>query len=198
MRGRCSWFCLLGLLIGLVTYGCAGTHVQELDVYESPPSQPFVKFLVVGIHEDGRIRRLFENSFIAELTRQGVEGVQSYRFIYEEKAITVPNVLRAVQESGADALITYRAVDVNLQPKIARPVQRESLEFDVLSQNPERRLLPRRDKVTLQTNVYQAANRHLVLSATSRVISPDSVETVGREICRETVETLTREKFIRR
>ncbi len=197
MRGRCTRFCLLGLLVGLVTFGCAGAHTQELEVFEPLPSQPFAKFLVLGIDEDGRVRRLFENAFVAELTRQGLEGVQSYRFIYEEKAITVPNVQRAVQESGADALITVRAIEVNLQTKIGRPMQRDNLEFDVLSKDPERRLLPQRGKVTLLTNIYQAANRQLVLSATSRVTNPDSVETVGREVCRETVASLAKSKLIR-
>jgi hypothetical protein len=185
-------------LVGLLAWGCAGTSTQEIEVYEPLPSQPFAKFLVLGIHEDGRIRRLFENAFVAELSGHGVEGVQSYRFIFEERAINVERVMRAVQESGADAVITVRAVDVDLQPKTARPIQRETLEYDLFSDNPERRLLPQRDKVTLQTNVYQAANRHLVLSATSRVFNPDSVETIGREICRETVASLAKSKLIRR
>jgi len=142
--------------------------------------------------KDGwRGRRLFENAFVKELAGQGVGGVQSNRFIFEERA-------RAVQKSGADGVITVRAVDVDLQPKTERRMQRETFEYDLFSDNPERRLLPRRDKVTLQTNVYQAATKHLVLSATSRVVSPDSVEAIGQEVCRETVESLAREKLIRR
>ncbi len=197
MLGRSARVFLLGLLVGLAAWGCAGTRTQEIEVYEPLPSHAFGKFLVLGIHVDGRIRRLFENAFVAELAGHGVEGVQSYRFIYEEQAITVPNVLRAVQESGADALITVRVLEADLGPKVSRPVQRENLEFDLFSENPERRLLPRRDKVTLQTNVYQSANRHLVLSATSRVFSPDSVETIGQEVCRETVASLAKARLIR-
>jgi hypothetical protein len=198
MLGRCARVRLLGLLLGLLACGCAGIRTQEVEVYEPRPAQPLAKFLVVGIHENGRVRRLFENAFVAELAGRGVEGVQSYRFIYEERAINVERVLRAVQESGADAVITVRAVDVDLQPKSARPIQRENFEFDLFSQDPERRLLPQRDKVTLRTNVYQAADRHLILSATSRVVGPDSVETIGREVCRETVEYLAQEKLLRR
>lgn len=189
---------LTGLLVCLLACGCAGTGTQEVEVYEPLPAQPFAKFLIVGIHEDGRTRRLFENAFVAELAGHGVEGVQSYRFIYEERAINVERVVRAVLESGADAVITVRAVDVDLQPKTARPIQRDRFEFDLASDNPERRLLPKRDKVTLQTNVYQAANKHLVLSAMSRVVSPDSVEAIGQEVCRETVESLSREHLLRR
>ena len=189
---------LTGLLVCLLACGCACTGTQEVEVYEPLPTQPFAKFLIVGIHENGRTRRLFENAFVAELAGHGVEGVQSYRFIYEERAINVERVVRAVLESGADAVITVRAVDVDLQPKTARPIQRDRFEFDLASDNPERRLLPKRDKVTLQTNVYQAANKHLVLSAMSRVVSPDSVEAIGQEVCRETVESLSREHLLRR
>ena len=198
MFNRCSGFRLIALLAGLIALGCAGTRTQEVEVYAPPPSQPFTKFLVVGIHEDGRIRRLFENAFVATLASHGVEGVQSYRFIFQEQALNRANVLRAVQESGADAVITVRVVDADFQPQTARPVQRENLEFDLFSENPERRLLPRRDKVTLQTNVYQSANRQLMLTATSRVVSPDSVESIGQELCQNTVETLAKEKFIPR
>ena len=198
MRSRSARVRRIGLLLGLLAGGCAGTRTQEVEVYAPPPSQPFTKFLVVGIHEDGRIRRLFENAFVATLASHGVEGVQSYRFIFQEQALNRANVLRAVQESGADAVITVRVVDADFQPQTARPVQRENLEFDLFSENPERRLLPRRDKVTLQTNVYQSANRQLMLTATSRVVSPDSVESIGQELCQNTVETLAKEKFIPR
>jgi hypothetical protein len=191
-------FHLVGLLLGLLTCGCAGTRTQEVEIYAPPPSQPFAKFLVVGVHEDGRIRRLFENAFVATLGNHGVEGVQSYRFIFEEKALNRANVLRAVQESGADAVITVRVVDAEFQPQTARPVQRENLEFDLFSENPERRLLPRSDKVTLRTNVYQSANRQLVLTTTSRMVRPDSVESIGQEVCQNTVEELAKGKFIAR
>ena len=197
MLSRFARFCLIGLL-GLLACGCAGTRTQEVEVYAPPPSEPFAKFLVVGVHEDGRIRRLFENAFVATLAGHGVEGVQSYRLIFEERALNRPNVLRAVQESGADAVITVRVVDAEFQPQTARPVQRENLEFDLFSENPERRLLPRSDKVTLRTNVYQSANRQLVLTATSRVVSPDSVESIGQELCQNTVEELAKGKFIAR
>jgi len=191
-------FRVIALLAGLLACGCAGTRTQEVEVYAPPPSQPFAKFLVVGIHEDARVRRLFENAFVQTLASHGVEGVQSYRFIFQEQALNRPNVLRAVQESGADAVITVRVVDAEFQPQTARPVQRENLEFDLFSENPERRLVPRRDKVTLRTNVYQSADRQLVLTTISRVVSPDSVESIGQDVCRETVEALAKAKFIAR
>ncbi len=197
MRARAVQCRVLALLVGLVAYGCMGTHTQTIEVYEPRPPEPFAKFLVVGAHADGRIRRLFENAFVGTLTRHGVEGVQSYRFLYEEQAITPANVLRAVEASGADAVLTVRVLEAEVRPKAMRPIPRERLEFDLFSTNPERQLLPRPDKVRLRTNVYQADNRHLVLSATSLVISPESVERVGQELCEETIKILTQENLLR-
>jgi len=187
---------LIGV-VGLAVWGCAGTSMRDVQVYSPVPTEPFGKFLVVGIHENGRTRRLFENAFVAELDKQGVEGVQSYKSIYEERAITLPNVERAVRETGADAVITVRAVEVDIQPQ-NRPMQRDTLSFDLGSSDPNRRLLPHRDQVSLQINVFKSATREIVISATSRSVRPDSVEEIGREACQATVEALAREHLLRR
>jgi hypothetical protein len=189
---------LIGLLVGLVAWGCAGTRMQEVVVYHPTPAQPFTRFLVVGVHENGRTRRLFENAFVAELGKQGVQGVQSHKSIYEERAITLPNVERAIRETGADALITVRVLDAHLQPKPDRPAMRESLAFDLLSENPDRRLLPKPDQVSLRVNVFHTATRQLVLSAFPRSVRPESVEEIAHEVCQETVEALARESLIAR
>ena len=82
---------VLALLVGLATLACSHTRVRDVEVIGPPPAQPFAKLLVLGIHEDSRIRRLFENAFVAELAAEKVDGVQSYKFIYEERAINVTN-----------------------------------------------------------------------------------------------------------
>jgi hypothetical protein len=188
---------VLGLLVALATIACSHTRVQDVEIIEPLPAQPFVKLLVLGIHENSRTRRLFENAFVAELAAQKVEGVQSYKFIYEERAINVPNVLRALQESGADSLVTVRVMNADTgTPRIAR--REGSAEFDLKPLSGDRSLVSRGTQVTLQTNVYEAGTRKLVLSATSQAVRPESVEDIGREICRVTVASLAREKLLRR
>ncbi len=197
MHGSLVRRCLVGLAIGLAVCGCAGTRMQEVEVYQTP-SQPLAKFLIVGIHDDGRVRRLFENAFVKELTEEGIEGVQSYRFIFEERAVTAANVERAVQESRADAVITVRAVQVNMGSQNPWTTSKETFAFDVYPHTPERSLLPSSDQVTLQLKVFDAANRNLLILATSRAVRPDSVQEIGQDICREMVKSLSNEKFLQR
>ncbi len=184
------WHRLIGLLMGLAIFGCAGTRTQDVVVYDPLPSQPFSKFLIVGIHENGRTRRLFENSFTQELGRHGVEAIQSHKSIYEERALTLPNVERALHETGADALITVRVYEANVQPKTRGPIPRESLTIDLTQ--------VRRDQVTLRVNVFHVASRQLVLSAFPRSVRPESVESIAREVCEETVKYLAREGLLPR
>lgn len=187
---------VLALLVGPVAFACSHTRVQDVEVIEPLPAQPFGKLLVLGIHEDSRVRRLFENAFVAELAAQNVEGVQSYKFIYEERAITVSNVLRALQESGADSLVTVRAMNADTgTPRIAR--REGSAVFDLKPLSGDRSVFSRGTQVTLQTNVYEAGSKRLVLSATSQAVGAESVEDVGHEICRVTVTSLAREKLLK-
>jgi hypothetical protein len=160
--------------------------LQSVEVVPLKPPQVFTKFFVVGVSEDGRMRRLFENAFVAELGRQGVEGVQSYKYLYEEGSISAPNIQRAAKEYGADAVITVRVVDAEGQPTS----QRETLE------SQQTTLLPRRERVSLRVNVFQATTRYLALTAISKSVGFDSVNTVAYEVCQETVKALARENLI--
>jgi hypothetical protein len=188
---------VLALLVGTIALACSHTRVQDVEVIEPLPAQPFAKLLILGIHEDGRIRRLFENAFVAELAAEKVVGVQSYKFIYEERAINVQNVLRALQESGADALVTVRAMNAGTgTPRIAR--REGSAVFDLHPLNGDQSLVSRGTQITLQTNVYEASSKRLVLSATSQAVNPESVEEIGHEICHATVVSLAREKLLKR
>jgi hypothetical protein len=194
---RVSLCLVLALLVGLATLACSHTQVQDVEVIEPLPAKPFAKFLVLGIHENGRTRRLFENAFVAELTAENVEGVQSYKFIYEEQAIRVENVLRALQESGADALVTVRVMNADIRTPQRGP-RSGSATFDLYPIGGDHSLFSQGTRVTLQTNVYEAGNRKLVLSATSEAIRPESVEEIGHQICHATVVSLAREKLLRR
>jgi len=112
--------------------------------------------------------------------------VQSYKYLYEEGSISAPNIQRAAKEYGADAIIAIRAVDAEGQPTS----QRETLE------SQQTMVLPRRERVSLRVNVFQATTRYLALTAISKSVGFDSVNTVAYEVCEETVKALARENLI--
>jgi DNA-binding transcriptional MocR family regulator len=191
------------LFLLLAVGGCSTTRTVEVEVFQPLPAQPLKKIRVVALHENGRVRRIFENTLVAELTAHGVEGIASHRFIYQESAINVRSVQRAIAESNADGVITARVLDADLKNRPARVQMGAPAAdvYDLQSAPPEQveNLMPRKpSSVVIQTNTYAAAGTTLLLTANSRAIRPESVEEVSREVSQETIRSLAREKVLPR
>lgn len=183
--------------------GCSTTRTMEVQVYEPLPAQSLKKILVVALHENGRVRRIFENTLVTELTTHGVEAIASHRFIYQERAINVRSVKRAIVESMVDGVITARVLDADLRNRPSRPAtgDPDANAYDLESAAPPQvqNLMPRKPtSVTIQTNTYAAAGTTLLLTATSRATRPESIEDLSQEISQETARSLVRVKLLPR
>jgi hypothetical protein len=192
-----------GLLAFSALSGCGVTRTVEVEVLRPLAAEPQKKILVVGLHENGRVRRIFENTLVAELARHGAEGIPSTRFIYQESALNVQRIKRAIEEAKVDGVITARVLDADLRnrTKPAAPAAADADPFDMGSAAPPElpNLMPRKpSRVTIQTNTYLAAGTTLLLTATSRAINPETVEELSHEISLETVRSLSQEKLLPR
>ena len=199
----CSVILNVGLLVLLALSGCSVTRTVEVEVFRPLPAQPLQKILVVGLHENGRVRRIFENTLVAELTAHGAEGVPSYRFIYQESALNVQRIKRAIEESKVDGVITARVLDADLRnrpsPQVTAAPATDAFDLESAAPPQVQNLMPRKpSRVTIQTNTYAAAGTTLLLTATSRAINPESVEELSQEISEETIRSLAHEKLLPR
>ena len=106
--------CLLALaaLTALVN-GCASTRIE--NAWENPEWQggPLRNVMVFGISRDGVQRRIFEDTFVAQLRARGVAAVQSYLTLPGDGDPGREKVLQAVKAAGADGLITTRLMAVD-------------------------------------------------------------------------------------
>jgi hypothetical protein len=132
-----------------------------------------------------------------------VEGIASHRFIYQESAINVRSVQRAIAEANVDGVITARVLDADLKNRPARVQMgaQAADAYDLQSAPPGQveNLMPRKpSSVVIQTNTYAAAGTTLLLTANSRAIRPESVEELSREVSQETIRSLLREKVLSR
>jgi hypothetical protein len=73
------------------------------DPAHSGPS--YKKLLVMGIWDEARPRRVFEDRFVTEIKATGADAVPSYRLIPQDGKVSREVVIQAVEESGADAVI---------------------------------------------------------------------------------------------
>lgn len=105
---------LLALLAMMfVAAGCASTRIE--NAWENPAYQggPLRKLMVFGISRDGVQRRIFEDTFVAQLRARGVDALQSYLTLPADGDPGRDAVLVAVKAAGADGLITTRLISVD-------------------------------------------------------------------------------------
>jgi len=166
---------LLVVLVAAIA-GCSSVSVTNQwrdPKFDGPPATNFV---VVGIARNETTRRVFEDTFVAELRKAGVQAQPAYTQIEagENGKVKLTDLVRA---SGADAVLTTR-------------VQRVQQKVDVSpgyyyggyggfygwyggawASAPT---VSQYEVVTLETNVWDPKSGTLIWAATTeRVASPD-------------------------
>jgi hypothetical protein len=85
---------------------------MDLTIRSDPEYQgpAYRKFLVMGVYDDGGMRRTFEDRFVKRLHERGVEAFPSYRFIPQDGRVPREVVVQAMEEAAADAVLLTRLV----------------------------------------------------------------------------------------
>jgi hypothetical protein len=96
----------------LLLTGCAATQIINQWSDSSYAAASFKRILVVGVSKQTSIRRTFEDEFVARLKAAGTDAAPSYEFIPEDGQVEESRLARAVEQAGADAVITTRLVRV--------------------------------------------------------------------------------------
>ncbi len=105
---------IVGSLIAaaLLLGGCAATQI--VNQWSNPiyAAASFKRILVIGVTKQTSIRRTFEDEFVAQLRAAGTDAAPSYEFTPEDGPVEESRLARAVNQAGADAVITTRLVRV--------------------------------------------------------------------------------------
>lgn len=201
--------CLLFLvaLTALVT-GCASTQIE--NAWENPAWQggPLRKLMIFGISRDGVQRRIFEDTFVAQLRGRGVEAVQSYLTLPGDGDPGKEAVLVAVKAAGADGLITTRLISVdrslNVYPGTPYMVGRPWLGlgfYDFYGASWAYYYAPPMVTTTttlyMEVNVFAAQLGTLVWSGTTSTFEPTyNVQQFTREFSEVVMEALDKGKIL--
>ena len=98
------------LALVVTTAGCSSTSLVgswREPQYQGPPMD---RILVIGVSEDGTMRRMFEGQLSRALEQRGVQAVPSYNLIPENGPVPEERVAEAVAASGADGVLMTRTV----------------------------------------------------------------------------------------
>jgi hypothetical protein len=191
------------LMAALLT-GCSGNRSGLVDEWKDTeyPSRPMTKVLVVAVKKDATMRRVWEDGFVRELERHGVEAIPSYR-LYPDRAPDEQQVLESIRSHGCDGMLVAHRLPTQTQERYVpgylneRPVRLYNpwtgFYRTYWAQVYEPGYLETERLVRYQVEVWSVEDRgQLAWSGTTETIDPASSREVNREISDLIVPELAR------
>ena len=205
MRARISLFAAILLLSVLPLL--ADTNIVHRWVLTGMPMPKFKKVLVASILENYLIRQEFEDEMKTLLSKNGVEGVQSYMVLPPKNEMMEGEVRQRIKESSLDGVILVR-------PKAARTETEEVVTGGVYVPPPGYysfwpywnmaygQFIPTSSYtqenivIRVEVNFYNVKDEKLVWSGETDTVYSKDFEKLGKEYARALVKQLKRDKVI--
>lgn len=196
-------------LAALFLSACASTGDRLVKVFEDRAAlaAPYSRILVVGAHAEIGTRRTFENSVVRALAALGTEARSSLAVMNEAENIDRESVLAAVRETGADAVLVTRVVDIETQNAIEQGQTQAELarRNDVpladffryeYTESADAMTVTTVRTVILDTDVYDAASEKKVWSVESTSFDKQTAYGVIDGVARAISAELARDELI--
>lgn len=170
----CSFMTALSFLLAtcLLMSGCSS--IKVIETWKNPPvsGHPYQKLMIVSMTNAENLRETSENTLVKELRGSGVLAIASHSLVKEFDNAKRDDIVAAVHQSGADAVLSIRAISKG-DKRVTQGGESGSI-YGTGHAAPGGRSF---SLATLQTNLYDSATEKLVWSAT---ISTDDAGDPGR------------------
>jgi len=204
MKFRTLWTGLI-LLVLLVT-GCSSTIVT--GSWKDPNySGQVKKVYIIGIAKQETTRRLFEDEFRKQLAPFGVTGIASYSDLPASEEVNKEKIEAKVRANGADSVLLARAIGKRTE-EVVNPGRISSYDYGPRGYYPDPyyrnygsyyarsrdivyqpATVSQFEVVTVEANLYNAANAELIWSAQLETVVEENLE---KQIA-DFIETVTKD-----
>ena len=178
-----KWF-YLAIFSGVLIIACAGTNkLTQTWVDEAHRGEPVSNILVIGVtyKEKEKVRRSFEDKFVAQLKAAGVEAISSGDAISIPKDLELEKdeVLKAVNKFNNDAVIITHLVGKEEKESYTRPVRLSGGQYGYHGRAhgyiPNTGYSRTDTIVRLVTNLYDVKTEKLIWSGQSETLDMDDM-----------------------
>jgi len=166
----------------LALAACVSTSIRDSWVDPQHGGSAFRKFVVLGVSPDLTDRRIFEDAMAGRLVAAGVAAVQAYRYLPDAGKAPEPELDRAVQASGADALLMSRIISVDRRASVsttmmpAGPAYGRMGWYGWYSGWYPVTQVQQYEVAVVETTLFDAASKRVVWTGVTETFSPRSVE----------------------
>lgn len=191
MRQNALLSSFLLLLLGLaIVSGCSSTKLVESWSAPGDEIKPIKKILVLALMHDDLHRRVYEDVFSKQITKDGVIGIPGYTVMPNRKDYDEEHEIRAaVKKTGVDAALLTRLVAVEKQERYTPPSYHYSPSFgygnglyDYYGMSYGAMYTPGYTTVdtvvSLETSVFSTATEKMIWAGSTRSFNPSSANSV--------------------
>ena len=203
---------LLALLALLCLAGVpllAGTRIVSRWVLTGIPIPRLQKMLVAAVMDNYIIRQEFEDTMKTQLTKYGVEGVQSYMVLPPKNEMMEGELRQRIKESSLDSVLVVR-------PKAVRTESEEIVTGGVYvpppgyysfwpywnmaygSFVPTSSYTQENVIVRVECNLYDTKTEKLVWSGLTDTVYSKDFEKLGKEYAKTLIDQLKRDKVLKK
>ncbi len=188
------FFCLIAFLF-FIPASCATTKLTA--VWEDPGFKgPIRKIAVVGAFQSQAIRNIFEDEFVSRLSDSGLDSIASYTIVPVEKVGDMDHVMSRIRESGADAVLVTRLIDIMTEQTYIREsvyvvpqYYHEWGHYHTYIYSPG--YMVETDYAYAETNIYSVNDGKMIWTAHSRTQISATNEKLIKSFVRTIVERLS-------
>jgi hypothetical protein len=199
---------LVVLLLLLSLTGCASVSLVKSWREQPVMVTSYRDFLVVGISSNRQMRQVVEEVLAAELIKKGLSATPSYTITGVETKLTRELILKAVQTSNVDAVITTRLVDLKKDTRTEsgfvmtdRGVDTYfdmygagTVSYATFDMKPVE--VTTSTTYALETNLFDTKTEHLVWAGITDAVDPQGVITVSQKFSTIIINELSKEGLI--
>lgn len=199
-------FPVLAVAVALSVLSCAASRVTSTYKDDAYSGGSMKTALVVGIFDDLKMRKIFEDAFVQQLTSNGVDAVTSYAWFPTDKEIDKETVKKVARQRGIDRVLVTRLVGVEekevYNPPVTSPIphpyyynygQYYSTVYHYVN-TPG--YTTTHEYFRLESNLYAADSEKLVWSAATETIDPEDVGKAADTLCTILVKNLKKNGLI--
>jgi hypothetical protein len=193
--------CVVGFAVILLA-SCASTSMVSSKKNPAYTGPELKRLMVIGATADSKVRRAFEDEFVAKLNAAGVAAQPSYPVIPEINPVDREKLRKAVEAAGVNGVLAARLVKVERDPNALQEFNFEDrsagfYEYYGGSTGAfDPGLAGESNLITIHFDLYSVAGSQLVWGGDAATYPSTDVKEVTDGLAYTVIKTLKEQKLI--
>jgi hypothetical protein len=194
--------CVVGLAFMLLG-SCASTTMLSSKKNPAYSGPELNRLIVIGATADSKVRRAFEDEFVAKLKAAGVAAQPSYPIVPEISPVDQAQLRKAVEAAGMNGVLAARLVKVEGDSNVLQAINFEDRSagfYSYYSSDSTESFDPslggESNSIRIHFDLYSVAGSQLVWAGDAATFPSTDVKEVADGLAYTVIRTLKDQKLI--